>query len=590
MTAKVTTRVYASPTMVLLAMDWPDAETRADFLGFAIRRTPGFFHEAQSWLPNRIDFAAPTGLAVDHPSDKAPIQKFMWWDARFGSDHGGGRNFKYLVAPVCGTPGSLALVAGAEVEIEVTLPDHVDQGIGTWFNRAVVSSQAFSGLLKRLGLTSNQQPSKEQEMILRSWLSNGIEQGLTGLIENADELAGAIYHLSDLLWVIPSLAKAGDNIPIDVVYDAVIKKDKDGNPITPVTEEVAMPVLEGKAVFHARNKTNIMHNKFLVAGRRLNDVAHSMPARVTMGSANYTTGGLTSQANVVHTFEAPDLAAFYLQRYAKLKDNPTLSKTAAGSQWSETVTISDAAVRVYFSPEPSSQTHHAFQRESIDTVVRAIHNATSSVLFCLFSPTDKPLRDACFAAGDRGRMMFGLLNNISDQSDAEIEEGMQADEVAAIELYHRSREQKDIVPAAFFRWDNKPEGFVSENQLFPGEGRPPFPPVIIHHKFIVIDGETDHPIIYSGSANMSKNSVNYNDENLLEIVGSYRMADIYMAEFFRLYEHYRARAHWVMVNVDHHPDNQLRLKPTRDEWAAEYLRRGTPQFRARKAMAASRQR
>ncbi|TKW76941.1 MAG: hypothetical protein DI543_18295, partial [Bradyrhizobium icense] len=64
MTAKVTTRVYASPTMVLLAMDWPDAETRADFLGFAIRRTPGFFHEAQSWLPNRIDFAAPTGLAV----------------------------------------------------------------------------------------------------------------------------------------------------------------------------------------------------------------------------------------------------------------------------------------------------------------------------------------------------------------------------------------------------------------------------------------------------------------------------------------------------------------------------------------------
>ena len=43
---------------------------------------------------------------------------------------------------------------------------------------------------------------------------------------------------------------------------------------------------------------------------------------------------------------------------------------------------------------------------------------------------------------------------------------------------------------------------------------------------------------------MSGNSVFNNDENLLEIKGS-RLACIYLAEFLRLYEHYRARAGFI---------------------------------------------
>ncbi len=74
---------------------------------------------------------------------------------------------------------------------------------------------------------------------------------------------------------------------------------------------------------------------------------------------------------------------------------------------------------------------------------------------------------------------------------------------------------------------------------------PKYPPVIIHHKFIVIDAETESPIIYSGSANMGGNSVFNNDENLFEIKGSPRLARIYLAECLRLYEHYRARARFI---------------------------------------------
>ena len=55
--AKIIMRSYASPALVLLAFDWPEADQHADFLGFAIRRTPGFYGQVQSWLPNRRRFA-----------------------------------------------------------------------------------------------------------------------------------------------------------------------------------------------------------------------------------------------------------------------------------------------------------------------------------------------------------------------------------------------------------------------------------------------------------------------------------------------------------------------------------------------------
>jgi hypothetical protein len=38
----VVVRSFTSPTLVLLSSDWPDGDAKADFLGFAIERTPGF--------------------------------------------------------------------------------------------------------------------------------------------------------------------------------------------------------------------------------------------------------------------------------------------------------------------------------------------------------------------------------------------------------------------------------------------------------------------------------------------------------------------------------------------------------------------
>ncbi len=65
----------------------------------------------------------------------------------------------------------------------------------------------------------------------------------------------------------------------------------------------------------------------------------------------------------------------------------------------------------------------------------------------------------------------------------------------------------------------------------------------IHTKFLIIDPLTKDPIVISGSANFSKASTKNNDENMLIIRGNERVADIYLGEFMRLFNHFYFRYH-----------------------------------------------
>ena len=103
MPSKVVVRPYLSPTLVFLAFDWPDGDQHADFLGFAIQRKPGHAAGgASDFLFNKLGFTKPGAHTPPHPSDKAPIQKFHWWDSGI-SDTDRGKKFTYTVIPVLGS-------------------------------------------------------------------------------------------------------------------------------------------------------------------------------------------------------------------------------------------------------------------------------------------------------------------------------------------------------------------------------------------------------------------------------------------------------------------------------------------------------
>jgi hypothetical protein len=93
-------------------------------------------------------------------------------------------------------------------------------------------------------------------------------------------------------------------------------------------------------------------------------------------------------------------------------------------------------------------------------------------------------------------------------------------------------------------------------------------------------------------ANLSKNSTNYNNENLLDIQGNPELAQTYFAEFMRLYEHYRGCAIWDMGGTRRSSRSgatgsrrAFTLKTTRDGWVKQAYKQGSLDELARASLA-----
>jgi phosphatidylserine/phosphatidylglycerophosphate/cardiolipin synthase-like enzyme len=227
---------------------------------------------------------------------------------------------------------------------------------------------------------------------------------------------------------------------------------------------------------------------------------------------------------------------------------------------------------VFFPPEPKDR------RESLDTIIAAINAAQHSVLLCAFDPTDSALLDAVFAAADGGKMMLALVNRVAATTPSG--DPGRADVAAEIAVMNRAERDHDVVGFSGFKAGDTPTGFAPERILWPGES--PKIMVRVHHKFVVIDAEGDHPVVFTGSANFSGNSLHNNDENLLEITECPRLAGMYMAEFLRLFEHYRARMAFDRRAAG---DPKAFALTGDNTWTTPYYTPGTPQFKARQAMA-----
>src|SRR5262249_2802139 len=65
--------------------------------------------------------------------------------------------------------------------------------------------------------------------------------------------------------------------------------------------------------------------------------------------------------------------------------------------------------------------------------------------------------------------------------------------------------------------------------------------VFIHTKILLMDPLSEDPVVITGSANFSNNSSKNNDENQLYIAGEKEVADVYLGEFMRMFDHYYFR-------------------------------------------------
>jgi phosphatidylserine/phosphatidylglycerophosphate/cardiolipin synthase-like enzyme len=223
------------------------------------------------------------------------------------------------------------------------------------------------------------------------------------------------------------------------------------------------------------------------------------------------------------------------------------------------------------------------------------------VIFCVFDPTDEGLRDAIFAEANDGLMMYGLVNHIPKSAPS----GSGSAAQASTALYDRNAKSKDVYSYGYFSKNAVPNGFVWEYTSLTGSRPPGVASVYIHHKFVVIDAETANPVLFTGSQNFSNNSVLHNDENLLEITGCPRLARIYLAEFMRLYDHFKTRILYeqsvagsdTMAKAAAHGSREVKKVTTKSSdpheeftlvangsWQDKWFKKDTPEFKTRRAL------
>ncbi len=368
MVAQVKVKAYASSGCVLLAFDWEDGPQHPDFLGFAIQRNPGYGRDGKpQFLFNKLDFVPLAEDARPKGSDQAPIQKFNWWDGGINTADQG-KTFEYTVIPVLGTgPKDLKLQTPAAGKATVSVPKPLNGKIATYFNRAVVSSQSFKKLKDDL--------DKQME-----WLANGLQDAIPEILDESDAFDCAIYHLSDNKWIIPAFDKfkgRGSITYFDKGDDS--KSRKAAHLIADKRQNISI---------HKRDAiTKLMHDKFIVSYMK------SRKQAVLMGSTNFTPEAQTIQANLLHILHSPELADLYAER-ARLLAKNVGKKDLGPSAWHDVKDIPGSKIRVHFLPEPGAH------REFLDTVTQAVTKASSSILFCMYTASDKPLMDAIFAQGD----------------------------------------------------------------------------------------------------------------------------------------------------------------------------------------------
>lgn len=523
-------KAYAGTSGVLLAMD-VDASRRAGLLGFAIEQKEGT--KKWQWLLNSLTFPGRAHTLekwAATPSNLAPIQKFRWADYSIAP----GTRCRYRVHLVYGSAEQPEL--GESLELAVTTDDGKPRGHDVVFNRAVAASQAFGRRFPELdALLSRPEnrnlPIEEWPAAPRDWLQNGLLDQVLAFVARAKDSTWALdiaiyeYELKAIASAVRAAHRRGAQV-------RVLYHGKAGDEQT-VQNEAALKSIP-KAKKRARITSKIFHHKYIVLSKLGRSGART-PRAVLCGSTNFTENGVYRQANVVHTADDKAMAADYLALFEQIWAAP--GDVAATRAWIDEHNPVAPTGRIWtgFSPRSGGGDLAAF--------ADLINGAKSDLLFATAFALPEPILDALLGKANDQVLRYGIQNSAS-----------------RITGFHADRTAEFTTPALL---TSGLEGWVKEG-LRGQRGN-----LLVHLKAIVTDFTTDHPVILSGSHNLSASASSGNDENVLVIRGDTDLADRYGLEVLRFYEHYRFRYYAKLLKL-----KKARPLAPDDSWADAYYRKG----------------
>lgn len=537
----ITVNAVAGAYVVLLG--WTiDEAMRPGLRGFAVKRTDPVEQESY-WMKGTKTFK--TVNAYPAPGEQFssllhPFQSFQWADYSAKPD----RPYTYEIVAMYGDPGSLEQRGAVSVDVHtesVTGHDH-----SVFFNRGSPATQEYARRFQ------NKKPSVAGPGAYQ-WLSRGLFESIITFIERAEgpgwSLKGAFYEFQ---WkpVLDALRAAHDRgAAVSIVFDDI---ESETGPWE--NNEAAIENSDLKDFSIPRTHGRLMHNKFMVLSR------NDEPIALLFGSTNLTENGIFGHANCVHVIEGADPATDYLTYYDALTGDPLT--TQASSYKGDNVALSPASVQLgahalapVFSPRPGLESleWYADMADKADkglfmTFAFGMHQLFADV----FAKTDGNLRMALMEKEWNGRNKEAQIAKIR---------ALQVLPNVVIAVGNH------IPLTGFDQWLGELDRVTSKVNVH-----------WVHTKFMLVDPLGNDPIVVTGSANFSKASTDTNDENMVVIRGSTRVADIYVGEFFRLHSHYAFRQA-VGIFLERNPnaspeDFERRYLEDQRDWTQDYFTPG----------------
>jgi hypothetical protein len=503
-------------------------------LGFAIERTDVASQKRQ-WLEafKTFEETTPQGLAPGAPVSTRdhPIQAFLWGD--FTAEPG--TQYSYRIVALTGAPA--ALTEGPAVVVNTTTENPADGAHAVFFNRGVAGSQAYARKFQ------NRRPDDVPNNAAFDWLSRGLFEALIAFIGEAKGagygLRAAVYEF-DYAPVLNALKRASDaGADVKIVFDA--KRNSASDPRDRNLAAIQAAGIESLCTPLDANPSFIAHNKFFVL------LKGDEPIAVWTGSTNITQGAIYGHSNVGHEVRDPDVAAKYLAYWTELSGNPDASELRPWTEENSPVpsTLPPTGTSAIFSPRGSL--------EALEWYAARMAAAGQAVFVTCPFGVNKAFQDVLEKPSEDLR--YVILNK----------------EDGSVEVMRRDADNhvafgNTIGGGALDRWLR--EKLTGYNPHVP----------YIHTKYLLVDPLGEDPLVITGSANFSDASTNKSDENMLVIRGDKRVADIYLGEFMRLFQHFYFRDF-----VGDASDDGARgghLAPD-DTWSAPYFVDGSSKAKER---------
>jgi phosphatidylserine/phosphatidylglycerophosphate/cardiolipin synthase-like enzyme len=519
------------------------AAAKKGLLGFAVERfdpaenerypMPGF-KVFRSVIPNPMPHLQVS--TADHP-----IQSFLWDDFTAKPN----RVYEYSFLPLRGTPKHLDRSA-KPVTIKVkTEPLYTKDDHDVFFNRGVASSQAYE---RKFGnLKPDKLPEAKRKEAL-AWLTRDLAPAMLKFIASAgpnDTLLCCFYefHYDP---VVEALAKAASRVrELKIIIDAKDNSytEKNGTfhesfPRSENLEAIRRAGIPASCIIERdKNPSDIQHNKFMV----LLKGAAKTPTDVWTGSTNVSPGGITGQTNVGHWVRDRAVAERFRAYWELVAENH-------GSAKGDDKGTAAREKKAY--------------RKKVEALAKApttweeIPKGTTAV-FSLAFGVNKLFKDSLDDNTPDSHLTFLLLEKRDKPR-----KGSKAPFVALNARNNVYQAWGSYVRQAVYQWARETNTrFLELNTHV----------AYIHSKFLLRDPLGDDPIVVTGSANFSPASTNGNDENMIIVRGNQRVADIYLTEFNRLFNHYYARSVTESIPASRSDDEAvLFLKEKPEEWLVKY--------------------